>query len=334
MTDRLGLTFPLEGVPLMDHREVLQEAERLGYTEAWTAEVDGTDAFLPMALASQWTEKLRLGSAIASIFTRGPALLAQEAATLAEAAPGRVSIGIGTSAPAIVERWNGVPFKNPMSRMRDMLAFLKQALAGEKVSLEGKAIQARGFRLSRRPEQPPQICVAALREKMLALGAAEADGVILNYLSPKDAARAVGVVREAAKAAGKDPDAVEVVARIFVLTAESEEAARGLARFMITGYLTTPVYSAFHEWLGRGEALRPMTEAWKAGDRQEALRLVPDEVIDDVLIIGDRKHVQDRIEEYRQNGVTVPMVAIVPAAMNPADRAKMSLAAFRELTAP
>ncbi|MCH7522729.1 MAG: LLM class flavin-dependent oxidoreductase, partial [Chloroflexi bacterium] len=89
MTDRWGITFPLEGVPLLEHREVLQEAERLGYTDAWTAEVDGTDAFVPLALAASWTSELRLGCAIANVFTRGPALLAMEAAAVAEAAPGR-----------------------------------------------------------------------------------------------------------------------------------------------------------------------------------------------------------------------------------------------------
>ena len=77
--DRWGLTFPLDGVPLPAHREVLREAESLGYTDAWTAEVDGLDAFTPVALAAAWTEKLRLGTAIANVFTRGPALLAQTA---------------------------------------------------------------------------------------------------------------------------------------------------------------------------------------------------------------------------------------------------------------
>ena len=88
MTDRWGFTFPLEGVPLSEHRAVLQEAERLGYTDAWTAEVDGHDAFVPLALAAAWTEKIRLGTAIANVFTRGPALLAMEAAAMADAAPG------------------------------------------------------------------------------------------------------------------------------------------------------------------------------------------------------------------------------------------------------
>ena len=334
MSDRWGFTFPLEGVPLSEHRSVLQEAERLGYTDAWTAEVDGYDAFVPLALAAAWTDSIRLGTAIANVFTRGPALLAMEAAAMADAAPGRFCLGIGSSSAAIVERWNGVPLRRPLARVRETLQFLRQAFAGEKVSVEGESIRARGFRLSRRPAQPPLIFVGALREKMLALAGSEADGVIINWLAPDDVPKVVRVAKEAAAAAGKDPDALEIACRIFVVTAADEATARGLARFMITAYLTTPVYAAFHTWLGRGEALRPMTEAWQAGDRQEALKLVPDQVIEDVLVFGDRKRVRDKIEAYRRNGVTLPIVNIVPVSLDAAERSRMSLAAFRELTAP
>src|SRR3990172_1132733 len=100
--NRWGLTIPLDGVPLSAHREVLQEAEALGYTDVWSAEVDGSDAFTPLALAAAWTERLRLGTAIANVFTRGPALLAQTVAALAEAAPGRFCLGIGARSPALV----------------------------------------------------------------------------------------------------------------------------------------------------------------------------------------------------------------------------------------
>jgi len=77
-----------------------------------------------------------------------------------------------------------------------------------------------------------------------------------------------------------------------------------------------------------------MTEAWQAGDRQEALKLVPDQVVDDVLVFGDRRRVREKIEAYRRNGVTLPIVNIVPVSLDAAERSRMSLAAFRELTAP
>src|SRR3989304_1784771 len=85
---RWGRTYPLEGIPLSAHREILEEAARLGYPDAWTAEVNANDAFTPMAAMACWTKNTRLGSAIGNIYTRTPTLLAQTAAGLAHLAPG------------------------------------------------------------------------------------------------------------------------------------------------------------------------------------------------------------------------------------------------------
>ena len=327
--DRWGLTFPLDGVPLPAHREVLQQAETLGYTDAWTMEVDGLDAFTPAALAAAWTERLRLGTAIANVFTRGPALLAQSAAAVAEMAPGRFCLGIGSSSPAIVENWNGVELRRPLARVRETVAFLRAVFAGERAASE--ALGVRGFRLSRRFAEPPPIFVAALQEKMLALAGRTADGVVINWLSASDVPKVVSVAKEAAKSAGRDPDALEVVCRIFVIPTENEDVARLIARRAIAGYFTTPVYSAFQQWLGRGDALRPMQEAWQAGDRQQANELVPDEVIEGVFVTGNRQACVDQIEAYRANGVTVPVLSFLPTSAEPKELGERNIAAMKEL---
>ena len=131
---RYGFTFPFDGMPLHAHKDALQEAERLGYTDAWSYEVDGVDCFTPLALAAVWTENLRLGTAIANVYTRAPLTLAMSAMAIAEAAPGRFALGIGAGSPAIVDRWNGIPFDLPYSKVRDMTTVLKRAFGGEKVS--------------------------------------------------------------------------------------------------------------------------------------------------------------------------------------------------------
>src|SRR2546423_4045497 len=114
---RPGLTIPLPG-PLHSQREKIQELVALGYTDVWSSEADGADGFTPLALTSVWAPELRLGIAIIPVFTRGPACLAQCAASLADAAPGRFLLGIGASSDVIVERWNGIPFTEPFKRVR------------------------------------------------------------------------------------------------------------------------------------------------------------------------------------------------------------------------
>jgi probable F420-dependent oxidoreductase len=284
----------------------LGELADLGYSDIWTAESDGADAFTPLALAAAWEPRLRLGTAIVPAYTRSPACMAQSVASMADAAPGRFAIGIGSSSNVIVERWNGVPFVEPYKKVRDVVRFLNDALSGEKVVKKYDTFEINGFKLGVRPEQKPQILVAALREGMLRLAGREADGAIINWLSPRDVAKVAGVVRDAA--GGSDR---EIVARIFVCPSENAEVVRAAARFAIAAYLNVPVYAAFHEWLGRGEQLQGMWDAWKAGDRKAALAAIPDEVVDDLVVHGSAAHCRAVIDDYFANGVTTSSLAIL-----------------------
>src|SRR5690349_20713580 len=170
-TPRWGITLPLRTVPLPEQRDLVAELPDLGYTDAWSSEVNGADAFTPLAAAAQWTDGLRLGTAIAGIYTRGPALLAMSAAALASLAPGRFVLGIGTSSPVIVADWNGLELDRPYQRARDTLRFLRAALAGDKVSEEYETFRVSGFRLDPPPAEPPALALAALRPAMVRLAA-------------------------------------------------------------------------------------------------------------------------------------------------------------------
>ena len=304
---RWGITIPLTGVPLTAHRELIERLPALGYTDAWSAETAGTDAFSPLLLASQWAPELRLGTAIVPVYTRGPGLLAMSAATLAEAAPGRFVLGIGASSPVIVGNWNAADFDRPFARTRDTLRFLRTALAGEKVTAEYETFSVRGFRLERAPEPAPPIMLAALRPGMLKLAAKEADGAITNWLSPAD-------VRQVRAEIGPD---TELAARIFVCPTTDRDAARGLGRLLISSYLTVPVYAAFHDWLGRGDALAPMHQAWRAGDRKRANELIPDEVVDDLIVHGSPAECREKVQSYVDNGLTTPVIALLPTGEDP-----------------
>lgn len=304
-----GMTIPFDGVPLHAQRDWIVELEDLGYTDVWSSEANAADGFTPLALASTWAPSLRLGSAIVPAFTRGPATLAQCVATLADAAPGRVAFGIGTSSNVIVERWNDIPFTEPYKKTRDTVRFLRTALTGAKVKEDYDTFSVNGFKLGLVPEQQPKILVAALREGMLRLAGQEGDGAIVNWLGADDVRTVAPFVHEG----GEDK---EVVARIFVAPTTDRDLVLNYGRFAIAAYLTVPVYAEFHRWLGRGEMLQPMWDHWAAGDRQAALAAIPEELVDTLIVHGTPEACREHIARYQENGVTTPALAILPFGLD------------------
>ncbi|MEZ5098206.1 MAG: LLM class flavin-dependent oxidoreductase, partial [Nocardioides sp.] len=255
---RHGMTVPFDGQPLHAQEDRFRRLEALGYTDLWSAEAMGADGLTPLALGAVWTPSMRLGTAILPAFTRGPALMAQSIAGMASAAPGRFVAGIGSSSDVIVERWNGVAFEEPFKKTRDMVRFLRAALTGEKVTEDYDTFSVKGFRLGLVPEAPVPILVAGLREGMLRMAGRESDGAIVNWLSAENVPRVAGVVR------AENPDA-EIVARIFVAPTPDREAALATGKFAAAAYLNVPVYRAFHEWMGRGDASRRALGAMGGG---------------------------------------------------------------------
>jgi probable F420-dependent oxidoreductase len=315
VTERYGITFPFDGLALPDQRLIIESLADLGYTDLWTAESNSYDGFTPLALASVWAPSLRLGVAIIPVYTRGPATLAMSAATLAAAAPGRFVLGIGTSSNVIVERWNDIRFEAPYQKVRDTLRFLGSALAGEKVTEDYETFSIKGFRLGFPPPQPPTVLVAALRPGMLRLAGREADGAITNWLAPDD-------VPTVAAALAEGGENKELAARIFVAPTGDAETARAVGRFALAAYLTVPVYRAFHEWLGRGELMQPMQDAWAAGDRKAALEAIPDRLVDELVVHGEPAACRERIQQYVAAGITTPVLAVLPVGVDPATAAQ------------
>jgi probable F420-dependent oxidoreductase len=302
--DRLGMTVPVAGETMAELPAVLDELAAAGYTDIWTSEVNATDAFAPLLLAAQRVPRLRLGTSIAGVFSRSPALMAMSALAVAELSDQPVYVGVGSSSQNMVEQWHGTAFVRPYQRVRDTVRFLRAAFAGERVTFRGETFEVDGFRLGRVPPHPPRILVAALREQMLRMAGRESDGVVLNWLSPDDTARVVPLVLDG------NPDA-DVVARLFVVTAPDIQTARGMARRMVTAYLTTGVYGEYQRWLGRGPALEAMWAAWQAGDRRGALAAVPESVIDELFVIGSPAEIRSGVADYVRAGITIPVLAVL-----------------------
>lgn len=291
-TNRWGLTLPLPGVSLSDLRPYVEAAEAAGYTDLWTGETGGPDGFTPLALSSAWTSDVRLGTGIVGVFQRGPALLAQQAAAMTDASGGRFVLGIGASSDRMVEGWNQIPFEKPLSKVEQTVDFLRVALAGERTDT--------GFKLETAPTHPTPIVLAALRGKMLRLAVDKGDGAFTNFLPLS------GLGQVTAQLTDAGPD-FELLCRFFCIPGEREEV-EGLARFMFSSYVTVPVYADFFRWLGYGEEIAPMVEAWAEKDRQGAAAAAPWELIEDTFLVGPPEKIRERLGEYVSGGITLPVV--------------------------
>jgi probable F420-dependent oxidoreductase len=327
---RWALSVPVDGFSLAELPELAREGERLGYSDAWSFEADGVDCFTPLAVLATAT-RLRLGTAIANVFTRGPATLAMSAAAIADLAPGRFCLGIGAGSQPIVEAWNGGRFARPATRVREMTRVLRAAFAGERVVFKGQTLSVDGFRLGRPPQQPVPIYVAALRSGMLQAAGEIGDGVILNWLAAGDVPRVVAIVREAAARAGRDPAAIEVTARLLVnVDPPGGEADIGVRRH-VTAYLNVPVYRAYQDWLGRGPALSPMWEAWERGDRRAAVAAVPERVMADLILRGSMADIRAHAQRYLDAGIDTAFLQVSTLESDPARRRRLLGDALRAL---
>jgi probable F420-dependent oxidoreductase len=292
---RWGLTLPLPMLSLADHAEHVRRAEAAGYTDLWSGETQGPDGFTPLALAASWTDRARLGTGVVGVYTRGPALLAQEAAAIADASGGRFALGIGSSSDRIVEGWNRMTLERPLSKISETIDFLREVLGG------GRADG--GFKLERAPAEPVPIIVAALRGKMLALAVEKGDGAFTNFLPLGGLPKVAETVRGA-------PEGFELLCRFFCLPGRREEV-EPLARWMFASYATVPFYEAFFRWLGYGERIDEMVEAWKRKDRDAATAAAPWELIEDVFIFGEPAEMKERLGRFVEGGITVPVLTPV-----------------------
>ena len=297
---RWGLTLPFAGVPLAAHEPLVRRAEELGYDDLWTGETNRPDGFTPLALAAAWTSRMRLGTGVVNPFTRGPAVLAQHAAALADASGGRFVLGLGSSSNVIVQEWNERVFERPL------LACARPCRCCARCWAEAAGRAASGSR-----RRPPNRCRTSLRRCGTACcgwAASSATETSVNFLPLSAVGHVVARVREGEAAAGRGE--TEIVCRFFCLPGDG----LATARFMFAAYATVPVYEAFFRGLGWGDAIDPMVTAWRAGDRKGAAAAAPEELLREIFLFGDAAAMRARLGQFAAGGITTPVLTpIVPA---------------------
>jgi probable F420-dependent oxidoreductase len=304
---RLGITVPLEGVPLSEAAELAAWLEDVGYTDAWTVEINGPDGFTPLIATAAGTKRLRIGTAIVSTFTRPAPLLAMHALALAELAPGRFVLGLGCSTATVVHDWMGLPFERPLERTREVAATVRGLLRGER---------AGAFKLARPAPAEVPIYIAALGGQMLRLAAEVGDGIALFMAGPR-------IMREMLSGL---PAHVEPVARLPLFAGDDLEECARHARRLLTGYAIVPYYARHFERQGFGGEVAAINARWREGDRAGAANQVSEAMLRELVLLGGPDDWLEKLDQYRQAGLSTPIVNISSPDARQTKRAAQQLA--------
>jgi F420-dependent oxidoreductase-like protein len=301
--------------------ELAQEAERLGYDSAWTAEAWGSDAFTPLAWIGANTSKIRLGTSVVQLSARTPTATAMAALTLDHLSGGRMILGLGVSGPQVVEGWYGQPFSKPLARTREYVDIIRQVLRREApvtspgphypLPYRGEGSWGMGKPLKsithpRRADLP--IFLGAEGPKNVALTAEIADGWLPLYYSPFRQDVYAESLRE------RKPG-FEISQLIPVNIGDDLEAALMPVKAMLGFYIggMGSKKRNFHmELMGRmgfeAEAEK-IQELFLEGKRAEAVAMVPSAFADEISLSGPIDRIRDRLDAWRETPVTTLLVA-------------------------
>ena len=304
-------TSPLELIGLA------QEAERLGYDSAWAAEAWGTDAVTVLSWLAATTSTIKVGSAIMQIPGRTPANTAMTAATLDLLSGGRFLLGLGTSGPQVVEGWHGQPWGKPLTKTREYVEIVRAALRRETVEFHGDQYEipyagadatglGKPLKLMLRPLRDSiPIYLAALSPKNVRLAFEIADGWMPIFFSPERARDAFGY---------EPREGFEIVPTVHVIVTDDVDAARDSLRPMLALYIGgmgargANFYNALVRRYGYEADADRIQALYLDGKQREAIASVPDALIDEIALVGPPERIRDRLDAWREAGVTTMLV--------------------------
>jgi F420-dependent oxidoreductase-like protein len=337
---RLGINFGYQdwGAGLPQAIELAREADSLGFHSGWTAEAYGTDCITPLTWLAASTERLNVGSAIMQMPARTPAMTAMTAATLDLMSGGRFLLGLGLSGPQVVEGWHGQPYGKPLAKTREYVEIVRTILAREAplehhgehydIPFSGAAATGLGKPLKiivhpRRADIP--VYLAAIGPKNVELAAEIADGWLPIFFSPYRFKDAFGAALDAGFARagnGKSLDRFDVAPTVTVILGDDVDTLRGFAKPMVALYVGgmgargKNFYNDLACRYGFEAAAKEIQDLYLDGKKQEAAAAVPDELVDEISLIGPKERIADRLDAWRDSGITTMIVgAAQPEAL-------------------
>jgi len=296
-----------------------QEAERLGYDSAWAAEAWGTDAVSVLAWLAATTSTIKIGSAILQMPARTPANTAMTAATLDLMSEGRFLLGLGTSGPQVVEGWHGEPWGKPLAKTREYIEVVRTALRREKLEFEGEHYSVpyngpdatglgKPLKLMMRPLRAEiPIYLASLRRRSVELATEIADGWLPIFFSPERARQTFPVPFAR--------DGLDIAPAVPAVLSDDVETAREVLKpyyALYVGGMGARGKNFYNELAGEygfEEAAQQIQDLFLDGKQRDAAAAVPDELVDELALVGPRERIADRLDAWKESGATAMLVS-------------------------
>jgi len=325
---RLGLNFGYWGSGPSDNIAIAQEAERLGYHSLWTAEAYGSDAVTPLVWLAAKTERIHVGTAIMQMPARTPAMTAMTAATVDLLTGGRFLLGLGASGPQVVEGWHGVVYGKLLTRTREYVDIVRTILKRDRplehhgeyydIPVQGGTGLGKPLKLIVHPLRPQiPIYLAAIGPKNVALAAEIADGWLPVFFSP----RRMNVFRPSLDAGlarrtdGKTLSDFDIAPTVSVIVGDDLDACRMQVKPHLALYIGgmgargKNFYNDLACRYGYEEAAAKIQDLYLAGRKPEAIAAVPDELVDEIALVGPREHIREQLAAWRDAGITTMICA-------------------------
>jgi F420-dependent oxidoreductase-like protein len=321
---RLALTVGYSGTRVEPRLDLVEEADRLGCHSVWAAEAYGSDVVTMLTWYGAHTDRILLGAGIMQIPGRTPAMTAMTAVTLSELTGGRFLLGLGVSGPQVAEGWHGRPYAGPLGRAREYVEIVRRMMARERVRFDGAHYRlpydgegstglGKPLRLTIHPRHDIPIYLASMGPRNVALTAEIADGWLPFWYSPKHAGEVFApALAEGFAASGEEGKAerFDVVATAPAVLTDDPDQARWAVKPMLALYvggMGAAGRNFYYDLVcryGYEEAAEAIQGLYLRGKREEAIAAVPDALVDEVSLIGPREALRDRLEVWKESGVT------------------------------
>src|SRR4029077_7351331 len=316
---KLGLNLPYEGsLSFAEAVELAQRAEALGFESVWMPEAYGTDAVSILGALAARPQRITLGQRLLNVVSRTPALLAQTAATLDLISGGRFILGLGTSGHQVVTGWHGVAFDRPLLGMRETVAIVRQVLRRDRLLFEGQVFQLdKGLKLLAHPVRATvPIYLATLTPGGLRLTGEVADGWIPTLFSPEHMDLFRPELEAGARISGRSLETLAIAPHVPVSIDDDRAHAREALKPWVALYVggmgskSKNFYNDLVSQYGFADDARTLQELYLGGKQLEAIRRVPDALVDAISIAGPPSFVRERLAVWAAAGVTALLASV------------------------